>query len=104
MKKENSKSLTKRQRDDLARLAALPDDKIDLSDMPEVRDWSGAKRGLFYRPVKQQLTLRIDADVLAWFKSRAPGGQGYQTDINHALRVYVTQHAPKTAGRVRAKR
>jgi hypothetical protein len=34
----------------------LPDDAIDTTDAPEVLDWSGAKRGLFYRPVKQQLT------------------------------------------------
>jgi uncharacterized protein (DUF4415 family) len=42
-------------------------------------DWSGAKRGLFYRPVKQQLTLRLDADVVAWFKTHAASDEGYQT-------------------------
>ena len=60
-----------------------------LSNAPELRDWSGAKRGAFYRPVKQQITLRLDADVVAWFKENAPGGRGYQTDINRALRDYV---------------
>ena len=54
--------------------------------MPEVKDWSDAKRGLFYRPVKQQLTLRIDSDLVAWFKSRTPQGEGYQTNMNRALR------------------
>ena len=73
----------------MAALARLPDEEIDTRAIPEVRDWSGAKRGLFYRPVKQQLTLRLDADVVAWFKARAPKGQGYQTDINRALRTYV---------------
>lgn len=57
-----------------ARLAALPDETIDLTDMPEVLDWSGAERGKFYRPVKQQVTLRLDADVLHWFKTK--GGRG----------------------------
>ena len=57
--------------------------------MPELLDWSGAKRGLFYRPVKQQLTLRLDADVVAWFKSQTKSSEGYQTRINRALREYV---------------
>lgn len=74
---------------ELEALAALPDDEIDVRDMPEVTDWSDARRGLFYRPVKQQLTLRLDADVVAWFKRQAPGGRGYQTHINRALREYV---------------
>ena len=92
MKKANSKAskpLTAKQKAELKALAALPDDKIDTSDIPEVLDWSGAKRGLFSRPVKQQLTLRLDADVVAWFKRRARAGKGYQTDINQALREYV---------------
>ncbi len=92
MKKRNSKSLTPRQQAELDALAALPDDRIDTREMPEVRDWSGAKRGLFYRPVKQQITLRLDADVVAWFKRRAAGGEGYQTNINRALREYVQEH------------
>jgi uncharacterized protein (DUF4415 family) len=43
--------------------------------------------------VKQQLTLRLDADLVAWFKARAPEGKGYQTSINSALRAYVEQHS-----------
>ena len=70
-------------------LEALPDDQIDTTDAPEILDWSDARRGVFYRPVKQQITLRIDADVIAWFKARAPGGRGYQTNINEALRDHV---------------
>ena len=77
---------------ELEALAALPDDQIDLRDIPEVTDWSGAKRGLFYRPGKQQLKLRLDAGVGDWFKRRAPAGRGYQTQINQALRQYVQQH------------
>ena len=92
MKKRRSDQLTPAQQAELTALAALPDDEIDTRDMPEVRDWSGAQRGLFFRPIKQQLTLRLDADVIAWFKRHTPQGQGYQTRINRALREYVTQH------------
>ena len=91
MKKAGSRSPTRTRKAELEALAALPEDEIDLSDIPEVRDWSDAKRGLFYRPVKKQLTLRLDADVVAWFKGNARGGRGYQTDINRALRDYVQQ-------------
>ena len=92
MKKGSSDQLTPAQQAELEALAALPDDKIDTRDMPEVHDWSGARRGLFFRPLKQQLTLRIDADVIAWFKEHTPHGEGYQTRINRALREYVAQH------------
>jgi uncharacterized protein (DUF4415 family)/uncharacterized DUF497 family protein len=89
MKKEASKRLTRAQLAELKSLAALPDSAIDTSDVPELLDWSDAKRGLFYRPVKQQLTLRLDADVVAWFKSQTKSSEGYQTRINRALREYV---------------
>jgi uncharacterized protein (DUF4415 family) len=77
----------------LKSLARLPDDAIDSSDAPELLDWSGAKRGLFYRPVKQQLTLRLDTDVIAWFRTHATSNEGYQTRINRALREYVQGQA-----------
>ena len=83
--------LTAKQKAELKALKALKNEAIDTSDAPEMRDWSDAKRGVFYRPVKQQITLRLDADVLAWFKGRARGGRGYQTDINRALREYVEE-------------
>ena len=88
MKKGNSR-LTDDQRAELAALAALPDDQINTTDIPELLDWSDARRGVFYRPVKQQITLRLDKDVVAWFKTHAPGGRGYQTEINRALREHV---------------
>ena len=97
MQKDTS-DLTAAQRAELDALEALPDDQIDTSDIPETLDWSGAKRGLFYRPVKQQITLRLDADVVAWFKQQAPGGRGYQTDINRALRSHVQQAERQAAG------
>ena len=89
MKKETSRELTKRQKAEIEALAALPDERIDTSDIPEILDWSGARRGALYRPVKQQITLRLDADVVAWFKANAPGGRGYQTEINRVLRKHA---------------
>jgi uncharacterized protein (DUF4415 family) len=101
MKKASSKQLTRAELAELKSLAARPDKATDTSDAPEVLDWSGAKRGLFYRPIKQQLTLRLDADVIAWFKHHGARGKGYQTRINRALREYVSGRAKKTQ---RAKR
>ena len=90
MKKGSDRKLPPNLRAEAKRLAALPDDMIDLTDMPEKLDWTAAERGKFYRPVKQQLTLRLDADVVHWFKMHAQGG-GYQTQINQALRDYVEE-------------
>jgi uncharacterized protein (DUF4415 family) len=95
MKKGASEPSKAEQLAELAALAVLPDAAIDTSDAPEMLDWSGAKRGLFYRPLKQQLTLRVDADVIAWFKARATSKEGYQTRINRALREYVQEQARK---------
>ena len=96
MKKETSKRLTGEQLAELKSLAAVPDSAIDTSDAPELLDWSGAKRGVFYRPVKQQLTLRLDADVIAWFKSHTRPSEGYQTRINRALREYVQERTSRS--------
>ena len=81
------KKLTAQQIKELEALAAMPDDQIDTSDIPEVTDWSGARRGVFYRPIKEQVTLRLDADLLHHFRSQ---GEGYQTRINAALREWMT--------------
>jgi len=77
------KKLSRKQAKELAELARLPDDKIDLSYAPELPDWTGAVVGKFYRPIKRPVTVRIDADVLAWLKRSGPG---YQTRINALLR------------------
>ena len=68
---------------ELRDLKAMRDADIDTSDIPEIVDWSGAERGRFYRPVKQIVTIRLDADVVAWFKAR---DRKYQTAVNRALR------------------
>lgn len=76
---------TKQQIAELEALKGLSDSEIDYSDIPATtpEQWQCAEVGKFYRPVKQQITLRIDADVVAWFKAQ---GSGYQTAINRALR------------------
>jgi uncharacterized protein (DUF4415 family) len=94
MKKVISRKLTPKQAAEIRALAKLAEKDIDTKSIPEVRDWRGAKRGVFFRPVKQQLTLRLDADVVAWFKERA-GGKGYQTVINEALRAHVGQRSAR---------
>ncbi len=77
------KRLSKEQRRDIAVLAAMDDADIDLRDMPEVLDWSGAEIGRFYRPKKQPVTMRLDEDVIDWLKGYGPG---YQTKANLLLR------------------
>ena len=82
---ETMPPLTDADRARLRALAARPDSEIDFSDIPEMTDeeWKSAERGHFYRPVKRQITARVDADVLAWLKSQ---GKGYQSRINAILR------------------
>ena len=92
MKKEHSQSMSPAKRAELDALAALPDGQINTAALPEQKDWSGARRGVFFRPIKKQLTLRLDADLIDWFKTHAPKGEGYQTRINSALREYIAQH------------
>ena len=92
MKKEFSE-LSPESQAQLLALEELADEDIDFSDIPEITDWTGAVRGKFYRPVKQQITLRVDADVIAWFKAQSPNGRGYQTRINEALRHHVQRSA-----------
>ncbi len=77
--------LTKAQLANLKRLAARPANEIDTSDIPELTEeqWKTAVRGRFYRPVKRQITARVDADVLDWLQSQ---GKGYQSRINAILR------------------
>ena len=77
---------------DLARLDKMKDEDIDLSDAPEITPEMFAKaivrRGLKPR-TKTQLTLRVDTDVLEWYKKQ---GRGYQTRINQLLRAYMQEH------------
>lgn len=83
-------SSSKRSRTDLKRLDSLKNEDIDLSDLPEVSPERFARafvrEGLAPLRVKEQITLRLDSDVLTWFRSQ---GKGYQTKINSLLRAYM---------------
>ena len=87
---------SKKSRTDWKRVDALKDEDIDLSDTPEVPPEmfarSVVRRGLRPVPRKAQLTLRLDSDVLEWFRKQ---GQGYQTKINALLRAYMDAHKPR---------
>jgi uncharacterized protein (DUF4415 family) len=82
--------LTPRQRQEVARLAAKSDSQIDYSDIPPLTSnfWKNAVRNPFYRPLKQQVTVRLDADVIAWL--RLPG-RGYQSRLNRLLRAAMLE-------------
>ncbi len=89
----NRSATTKKSRTNWERVDALKDKDIDLSDVPEVSPEMFARaivrHGL--KPVsrKARLTLRLDSDVLDWFRKQ---GQGYQTKINALLKAYMDAH------------
>jgi uncharacterized protein (DUF4415 family) len=82
MKKKVELRLTKVQ---LAQLKALEGRQPDTADIPEApaENWNPAKRGPYFRPRKEAISLRVDMDVLDWLRRRGPG---YQTEINRILR------------------
>jgi len=82
---DNLPPVTAGRRERLAELGRKPDNEIDTSDIPELTDEQlrSAVRGHLYRPIKKQITARVDADVLEWLKAH---GKGYQSRINAILR------------------
>lgn len=84
-KRGETSVLSKEREVELNALAGKPDSDIDYGDIPASGDehWSEAERGKFYRPLKTQASVRIDADVMAWLKQP---GKGYQTRLNAILR------------------
>jgi len=92
--------LTRRQKENLKKIARIKDEDIDFSDIPELTDewFARAVRGKFYRPVKEIVSIRLDKDVLAFYRSQGPG---YQTRINDTLRAAM--HVALSARR-RARR
>ena len=83
--------VTDRQRRELERLRARLDSQIDFSDAPEGSPRpSDLRVGRFYRPIKQLVSLRVDADVLAWFRGQ---GKRYQTRMNEVLRREMQTNA-----------
>lgn len=93
--------MASKQTAELAALAKLPEEDIDTQDIPEITDWHGAETGKFYRPRKQIVTIRLDADILAWFKARSPK---YQTAVNRVLRDHVMKDAGHSGRRPSAAR
>ncbi|QZI70562.1 BrnA antitoxin family protein [Pseudomonas idahonensis] len=73
---------------DWERLAKADDQSIDTSDIPELDD-DFFRRAEVHLPGKKAVTIRLDADVLEWFKGQ---GAGYQTRINQLLRQYMQAH------------
>jgi uncharacterized protein (DUF4415 family) len=85
------KPLSNAQRKRLAAVAAVPDSEINYSDIPQQRgavQWT-RPGALVQSENKQQVTLRLDADVLNFFKAT---GKRYQSRINAALREYMKAH------------
>ena len=81
---------------DLARLDRTKDADIDYSDIPPLGEEFFKKATAPWPPTKQQLTIRVDADVLGWLRA---GGKGYQTRINRILRAAMESHRPLTGSR-----
>ena len=84
-KRSKLPELTEKRESELKALNEKPDNDIDYSDIPPLDDafWKNSSQGQFYRPVKTQASVRIDADVMAWLKEP---GKGYQTRLNAILR------------------
>ena len=94
----NSKPFSSEEREQLAKLQAMRDEDIDLSDIPELTEEQlsrGFRPGL-HRPIKMPVTIRLDADVVGWFKEHA-GDKPYQTEINRVLRQHVAKAGKKRA-------
>jgi uncharacterized protein (DUF4415 family) len=78
---------------DWDRVDRMKDEEIDLSDLPEIPPEAFARaivrKGLQPVERKAQITLRVDADVLEWFRKK---GAGYQSRMNAVLRAYKQAH------------
>jgi uncharacterized protein (DUF4415 family) len=77
---------------DLARVDRMKDAEIDYSDIPALDKSFYKKATEAWPPAKQQLTIRLDADVLNWLKAH---GRGYQTRINRILRAAMENQPPR---------
>ena len=95
MKKKNEKH-TSKEKAELEFLSQMDDDKINVREIPEMLDWSGAQRDGFYKPVKQQITLRLDADIIHWFRAQVRGNRDYQIEINRVLRNHVNKQVKES--------
>jgi len=84
----------------LAELEAIAADKdrlIDTSDIPEVTDFSGFRRGLLRNPELRGEAVRVDPAVLHWFRAHTPEGEDYAARIDAVLREYVARAGEREA-------
>ena len=81
--------LTNSQREDIEAIRNLPDEAIDTSDATEVLDWSRAKRGVLYRPVKREVALNLDEYVIEWFESNYCDAGKRDEAINAVLMEHI---------------
>jgi uncharacterized protein (DUF4415 family) len=88
---KRARKLPAHLRKELKMLEAVPDDQIDTSDIPEITDaeWARRETGPLYRPIKKSITIRLDTEVVEWFRAKGPG---YQTAMNRVLRNYFASH------------
>lgn len=79
--------LTEKQKEELKALEAIPEDQIDLSDIPEMteEEWRNAKKYNFYEPDWQDITLRLDRNVVDWFEENAENDEEAARVINQVL-------------------
>jgi len=84
---ESDGTITPEIEAELKAIAEMSDDDIDYSDIPQITDFSGFEVGKFYRPLKETVTMRLDADVLHWLRK---DGRGYQSRLNAILRKEMT--------------
>jgi uncharacterized protein (DUF4415 family) len=89
---------TPEEQAELDAIDALPENEIDTGDIPEAprENMMTGERGRYFRPNKTSITIRLDADLVDWFKTHAENG-GYQTEINRVLRRHMIE-AIKQAG------
>ena len=95
-KTSNNNPITPSQERELAKLAAMPDSEIDYSDIPQLTEsfFKNAIRNPYCRQVTEQMTVSLDADVVAWLRKQ---GEGYQTRLNQVLRKVMLEDVRKSA-------
>jgi uncharacterized protein (DUF4415 family) len=84
---------------ELQKLAEMSDDDIDTSDIPELSEeqMANGQRGPHFRPFKAPITIRLDIDIIGWFKENAEDGK-YQSEINRVLRQHMVEAVNKAGG------
>lgn len=99
MKRENSSHLSPEAVARLQELAGLPDEAIDTSDAPEVRDWTGAKRGLFYAHPSSgdQVAVGLRAGIVEWFSNHTEAGEDLESNINRVLSEHIAEQVKKAS-------